>query len=117
VACTRGANSESADAAGTAAARAEHLDTGLIRPMARTRTRWHLDPARIYRRCVSQKVSFRTRQDALDRAERQMEAGQVNPGCHIVPYECPDCGQWHLTNRIIVPMDPRHQRTTFQIVK
>jgi len=44
--------------------------------MARTRTRWHLDPARIYRRCVSQKVSFRTRQDALDRAERQMEAGR-----------------------------------------
>ena len=54
------------------------------------------------RRCTSQKLGFATKDEALDTAERMMERGAVNPGCHITPYECRDCRQWHVYNRRIV---------------
>jgi len=56
-----------------------------------------------FRRCESQKVGYATRAEALIAAERTMDAGQVKPGCHITPYECQDCGEWHVANRVIVP--------------
>jgi hypothetical protein len=55
-----------------------------------------------FRRCISQKVGFRSRAQALDAAERMMDAGRVRPGCHITPYACDDCGEWHVANRVIV---------------
>ena len=70
--------------------------------MASQPTRQKLDPDRIHRRCESQKVCHRTRADALDAAESQMERGEVEPGCHLMPYECPQCGYWHLGNQRIV---------------
>jgi hypothetical protein len=51
---------------------------------------------------VSQKVGYATRDEALTAAERQMEKGMVRPGCHIVPYRCEQCREWHTANRVIV---------------
>lgn len=55
-----------------------------------------------YRKCVSQKVGYATKDEALDAAERMMELGKVRPGCHITPYLCSDCAEWHVSNRVIV---------------
>lgn len=68
--------------------------------MASSPARRHL--TRVTRRCVTHKVGFRTYLQALDAAERLMEQGRVHPGCHITPYRCADCGEWHVYNRIIV---------------
>lgn len=54
-------------------------------------------------RCTTQKRGYRTKADALDAAERMMQAGRVKPGCHITPYACVACGEWHVANRVIVP--------------
>jgi hypothetical protein len=70
--------------------------------MASSPTRRKLDPDRIHRRCVSQKVCHRTRAGALDAAEAQMDQGDVLPGCHLMPYECALCGYWHVHNQRIV---------------
>lgn len=62
-------------------------------------------------RCVSYKIGYPTYDAALDGAERQMERGHVMPGCHITPYQCDECGEWHIYNRIIVPLGrPRQQK-------
>ena len=53
-------------------------------------------------RGASQKACYPTKLIALDAAEVMMEKGWVHPGCHITPYRCPDCGQWHVGNRQIV---------------
>ena len=58
--------------------------------------------ARTRRLCASGKVTFLSYADALDAAERLMELGIVEPGCHMTPYECEDCGRWHVFNRRIV---------------
>lgn len=55
-----------------------------------------------FRRCESQKVGYATRDEALTVAERMMDMGKVNPGCHITPYLCGECGEWHVANRVIV---------------
>lgn len=56
------------------------------------------------RRCVSFKIGYATKDDALTAAERMMDEGKVRPGCHITPYFCPLCHEWHVANRqIIVP--------------
>lgn len=70
--------------------------------MASTPTRNHLDLTRLRRRCETFKVTYETRQDALEGAERGMEAGSVDPGCHLTPYLCERCGHWHVRNRRIV---------------
>lgn len=54
------------------------------------------------RRCASQKVGFSTYEDALQAAEKMMLAGKVDPGCHLTPYACEECPEWHVANRIIV---------------
>ncbi len=56
------------------------------------------------RRCESQKVGYLTRSDALEGAETAMLKGYVSPGCHLTPYACGQCQQWHLYNRVIVPL-------------
>lgn len=71
--------------------------------MASSATRKHLDPAKEYlSHCTSLKIGYATRSQAFDAAELLMQEGRVNPGCHITPYECRDCGQWHVFNRPIV---------------
>lgn len=62
-----------------------------------------------HRMCESQKYCFGTKDDALDGAERLMELDKVKPGCHITPYLCDDCGNWHVFNRVIVPMSRNGQ--------
>lgn len=57
-----------------------------------------------FRRCESQKVGFATYDAALFAAERMMEANKVKPCCHITPYLCDRCGEFHVANRVIVPM-------------
>lgn len=79
--------------------------------MASRPSRARVNPnGRNFRRCVSQKIGFPTYGAALDAAERLMLQGRVNPGCHITPYACESCGEWHVANRIIVPMDARDRR-------
>ena len=53
-------------------------------------------------KCDSMKVGFPTYDAALTAAERLMELGRVKPGCHITPYECDRCGEWHVYNRIVI---------------
>lgn len=60
-----------------------------------------------FRRCPSQKVGFPHYDAALDAAELMMAQGKVNPGCHIVPYECDECAEWHVGNRVIVNIGRR----------
>jgi hypothetical protein len=57
---------------------------------------------KLTRRCDSQKVGWCTRAEALDAAEIMMVNGHVNPGCHITPYLCQRCGEWHVANKRIV---------------
>lgn len=78
--------------------------------MASTPTRQHRDPRLPHARCESRKVSYPDRADALDAAERLMDQGRVNPGCHLTPYRCPDCRRWHLFNRTIVFVDDPYRQ-------
>lgn len=55
-------------------------------------------------RCRSLKVSYTSKDEALTIAERMMLQDLVNPGCHITPYLCDWCGQWHVKNKMIVPI-------------
>lgn len=57
------------------------------------------------RRCTTFKAGYPTYAAALDGAERLMEMGHVKPGCHITPYRCDRCPEWHLYNRVIVHVD------------
>lgn len=58
-------------------------------------------------KCASRKICYRNKAVALDAAELLMEAGRVDPGCHITPYLCADCGDWHVYNRRIVEVRDR----------
>jgi hypothetical protein len=71
--------------------------------MASSKTRRHIDPARV-RQCTSEKVAYPNYERALDAAELVMLKGMVRPGCHIIPYRCPLCGEWHVANKQIVPV-------------
>lgn len=57
--------------------------------------------------CVSQKVSYADYDEALQAAEVMMLEGRVDPGCHITPYRCRDCSDWHVWNRPIVVVNRR----------
>ncbi len=70
--------------------------------MASKPTRLSLRTDKLDVTCETGKVSYATRDRALDGAERAMEAGRVDPGCHLTPYLCGDCGDWHVRNRRIV---------------
>lgn len=66
------------------------------------RVRVRINPKKVSRMCETFKVCHLTRQAALDASERQMEAGKVDRGCHLMPYLCDQCGRWHLRNHRIV---------------
>lgn len=71
--------------------------------MASSPTRQHLDVEhRHLMRCAALKRGYATKAEALDVAEEQMERGAVYPGCHITPYLCDLCHEWHVCNRVIV---------------
>lgn len=55
-----------------------------------------------FARCTSVKIGYTTRELALDAAEEMMQADMVKRGCHITPYLCDDCHEWHVYNRLIV---------------
>lgn len=76
--------------------------------MASTPTRKHLNDINRHK-CLSQKTCYGSRAEALDAAEEMMEKGMVWPGCHITPYECPECGGWHVFNRVIVRPGTRRE--------
>lgn len=71
--------------------------------MASSATRKHLrtDRERLTH-CASLKQAFRSHAEAFDAAEVFMSDGCVEPGCHITPYHCTVCGDWHVYNRRIV---------------
>ena len=71
--------------------------------MASSPTRLSVPLDSDFRRCESQKIGFGSYDSALDAAERMMDAGRVDPGCHITPYLCDRCSEWHVANRVIVP--------------
>ena len=64
--------------------------------------RKRINVERLTRRCVTQKVCHPTKAAALDASERQMDEGRVSPGCHLMPYQCGECGYRHLGNKRIV---------------
>lgn len=65
------------------------------------KTRRHLDLTRVAR-CPSMKTGWATYEQALATADLMMLEGKVNPGCHITPYRCDECGEFHVYNRVIV---------------
>jgi len=71
--------------------------------MASSPTRHHIpvEKAR-FSRCPTTKIGYATRNEAFDTAETMMQQGNVMRGCHITPYQCDECGQWHVYNRQIV---------------
>lgn len=71
--------------------------------MASSPTRLSLDVEHRFRICTGTgKLCAPTKAHALDVAEAMMERGDVKPGCHITPYPCEVCGEWHVCNRVIV---------------
>lgn len=74
--------------------------------MASRPTRQRLRGDQIRRRCETFKVGFATREDALAGCEQAMDKGLVSPGCHLMPYLCDRCGEWHMRNHRIVPTAP-----------
>lgn len=78
--------------------------------MASSPTRRRVPPT-VATKCESQKIGYATRADALDAAEHTMDAGRVKPGCHIMPYLCDRCGEWHVANQIIVPIPRQYLET------
>lgn len=78
----------------------------VVQPVASTPTRQHLEITKQYlQRCVTDKRGMPTKAAALDVAEQMMQDGKVNAGCHITPYLCNVCGEWHVYNRRIVLID------------
>jgi hypothetical protein len=66
----------------------------------------HSGPTRLHvttpdRVCTSGKECL-TRGQADVRADRMMDAGEVQPGCHVMAYECKQCHCWHVGNKFIV---------------
>lgn len=74
--------------------------------MASSPTRLAVNPLDA-RLCESRKACFRTKNEALDIAEKMMELRRVHPGCHLTPYQCCNCGRWHIYNRVIVDLRRR----------
>jgi hypothetical protein len=71
--------------------------------MGSSATRLRIDTAKArFSRCDSKKIGYATRAEAFDAAEILMQEGHVHAGCHITPYACDECGQWHVFNRVII---------------
>lgn len=69
--------------------------------MASSATRKRLRVDRDLSKCESRKLGLKSKRDAIDHAESLMEKGFVNAGCHLTPYKCEICGDWHIFNRKI----------------
>ena len=54
--------------------------------------------------CPTGKVTHLTKAAAFETAEWMMQNDQVEPGCHLTPVDCIECGLWHVANRRIVPL-------------
>lgn len=52
--------------------------------------------------CASGKFCYETIETAALTAERMMEIGDVDAGCHVEPYPCRQCHRFHVGNRKIV---------------
>lgn len=63
-------------------------------------------------RCPSQKTGYPSKAVAHTVAEMMMDEGRVNPGCHITPYLCTECREWHVANRVIVPVGRKWRSRT-----
>ena len=70
--------------------------------MASRPTRLSITDKSLHVRCETFKVGYASYHEALDGAERAMEQDRVNPGCHLMPYYCERCGEWHTRNQKIV---------------
>ncbi len=70
--------------------------------MSSSPTRLRIDVDSLVRRCESQKVCYDDKPMAQVAAEGVMESGRVDPGFHIMTYECDRCGAWHIYNQRIV---------------
>jgi hypothetical protein len=71
--------------------------------MASYPTRHHMRGDQVARKCATTlKIGYADRAAALDACEATMRAGRVEPGCHVMPYRCDDCGEWHTRNQRIV---------------
>ncbi len=53
-------------------------------------------------RCETGKIAYPNPESASGAAERQMGLGLVNPGCHIVSYQCTYCWQYHTANKRVI---------------
>lgn len=70
--------------------------------MASKPTRQRLDIAKQYlQRCTTDKRGMPTKAAALDVCDQMMNDDRVKPGCHITPYLCGICHEWHVYNRRI----------------
>jgi hypothetical protein len=74
--------------------------------MASSPSRMRVRVDRLMRRCSTFKVGYATRAEALDACEAGMLAGRVSPGCHLMPYACDLCSQWHMRNVQVVGLPP-----------
>ena len=74
-----------------------------------TRQRVRLD-RQGFRRCSSEKVGYPSYDAAYNVAEPMMLQGKVHPGCHLTPYECDECEEWHVGNRVIVSIGRRRSK-------
>lgn len=71
--------------------------------MASRQTRGNIPISHVHLlRCATLKRGYLTKAQALNVAESMMENGEVYPGCHITPYLCDACREWHVANRVIV---------------
>jgi hypothetical protein len=79
-------------------------------------TRLSIDPVKtLLSKCDSKKIGYRTFCEALDQAEAFMRLGRVHVGCHLTPYRCAACGDYHLFNRKIeFPSEPEKRETTHE---
>lgn len=78
-------------------ARDHQSGPGRLKTIGHTRHR----VKRPHRVCPSGKDCFDSRDEAHTVAERLMDLGKVNRGCHVMPYRCVDCGAWHVGNQVV----------------
>lgn len=74
------------------------------------RRAWFTGPTRMRitppaRACATGKVCHETEAAAKVEAERKMDLGHVDPGCHLQAYKCGACHCWHVGNRVVVFRD------------
>lgn len=65
-------------------------------------SRTRLKVSVLARTCPTGKILYERQLEAQIQAERMMELGQVDPGCHVETYACAECRGYHVGNRFIV---------------